>query len=102
MIIRMWHGRVPQAKALAYREFLTRVALPDYRAVDGNLGVDILECAENDVVHFVTLTKWTDLKAIERFAGANFQRARYYPVDGEFLLEFEPNVEHYRLVGSDT
>jgi hypothetical protein len=38
---------------------------------------------------------------IKAFAGSNPERARYYPEDEGFLLEFEPSVEHYEvLVGS--
>ena len=34
MIVRMWHGRVPTAKAKAYREFTIARAIPDYQSVD--------------------------------------------------------------------
>jgi len=30
-------------------------------------------------------------------AAADIQRARYYPEDQDYLLEFEPNVAHYEL-----
>jgi hypothetical protein len=43
MIVRLWHGRVAATKARAYREFLTRRAIPDYRSVEGNISVCILE-----------------------------------------------------------
>ena len=99
MIVRLWHGRVPAAKAGAYREFLNRVAIPDYRAVPGNLDVRILERAEDEVTHFVTLTTWTGWDAIRQFAGQDLEAARYYPEDTDFLLEFEPRVAHYEVVG---
>lgn len=99
MIARMWHGRVPTAKALAYREFVTARAIPDYQSVDGNLSVHILERAEGEVTHFITLTFWKDLEAIKGFAGDEVEVAKYYPEDKEFLLEFEPHVVHYEVVG---
>jgi len=98
MIARLWHGRVLTRKAPAYREFLKQRATPDYQSVPGNRAVHILERAEGDVTHFVTLTFWDDLRAIQGFAGDDFERAKYYPEDKDFLLEFEPTVVHYEIV----
>jgi heme-degrading monooxygenase HmoA len=99
MIVRMWHGRVPTAKAPAYREFTIRRAIPDYQSVEGNLSVHILERPEGAVTHFITLTFWKDLESIKGFAGEELEKAKYYPEDREFLLEFEPTVAHYEVVG---
>jgi heme-degrading monooxygenase HmoA len=99
MIARLWHGRVPAAKAASYRAFLAAHAVPDYQSVRGNLAVHILERAEGDVVHFVTLTFWESLSAIRAFAGEDISVAKYYPQDREYLLEFEPTVVHYEVVG---
>ena len=99
MIARLWHGRVPAAKAERYRAFLNARAVPGYRVVPGNLAVHVLERAEGDVTHFVTLSFWTDMDAIRRFAGADAEVAKYDPEDAEFLLEYEPTVLHYEVVG---
>ena len=99
MIARMWHGRVPTAKAAAYRAFLNARAIPDYRSVAGNLAVYILERAEGDVTHFITLTHWESMEAIKGFAGDEVEVAKYYPEDKDFLLEFKPTVVHYEVVG---
>jgi heme-degrading monooxygenase HmoA len=95
----MWHGRVPTAKAKEYRDFTNRTAIPDYQAVPGNISVHILERQESDVTHFITLTFWKDLESIRAFAGDDVERAKYYPEDKDFLLEFEPKVVHYEVVG---
>jgi heme-degrading monooxygenase HmoA len=100
MIARLWHGRVPAEKAPAYRAFLESRAIPDYRSVPGNLEVRVLERRDGDVTHFLTLTFWADLAAIRAFAGEDIERAKYYPEDAAFLLEFEPRVAHYEVVGS--
>jgi heme-degrading monooxygenase HmoA len=100
MIARMWHGRVPSEKAATYRAFLNDRAIPDYRSVPGNLSVHILERQEGPVTHFVTLTFWQDLAAIRGFAGDDVDIAKYYSEDKEFLLEFEPTVTHYEIVGA--
>lgn len=99
MIVRMWHGRVASAKAGRYREFLEARAIPDYRSVPGNVSVHVLERPEGAVTHFVTLTFWKSMAAIRSFAGEDVERAKYYPEDRDFLLEFEPTVVHYEVVG---
>ena len=99
MISRMWHGRVPTSKAKAYREFLNSRAIPDYRSVEGNLSVHILERTEGEITHFITLTFWKNLEVIKAFAGDDVEAAKYYPEDKDFLLEFEPKVVHYEVVG---
>lgn len=96
----MWHGRVPTVKAAAYREFLIERAIPDYRAVPGNVSVHILQRAEGEVTHFITMTSWKSLDAIRGFAGEDVERAKYYPEDKEFLLEFEPSVVHYEVAAT--
>jgi heme-degrading monooxygenase HmoA len=95
----MWHGRVPTSKAQAYREFTNRQAIPDYRSVPGNISVHILERQEGEVTHFITLTFWESLDAIRGFAGDDLEKAKYYPEDMDYLLEFEPGAVHYEVVG---
>ena len=99
MITRMWHGRVPTPRAKAYRDFLNARAIPDYQFVAGNISVHILERTEGEITHFITLTFWQDLGSIRAFAGEDVETAKYYPEDKDFLLEFEPTVVHYEVVG---
>ena len=99
MIVRIWHGTVPASKAGAYREFLNTRAISDYRSVQGNLSVHILEREENNITHFITLTFWKNMDSIKAFAGDDVEAAKYYPEDKDFLLEFEPEVVHYEVVG---
>ena len=99
MISRIWHGKVPTSKAKAYREFLNARAIPDYQSVEGNAGVYILERAEGEVTHFLTLSFWESMEVIQGFAGQDVGVAKYYSEDKDFLLEFEPRVVHYEVVG---
>ena len=99
MITRMWHGRVPISRAKAYRELMIARAIPDYQSVDGNISVHVLERTEGDITHFIMLTFWKDLESIKAFAGEDAEAAKYYPEDKDFLLEFEPKVVHYEVVG---
>lgn len=99
MTARLWHGRVPLSRKEAYRAFLNARAIPDYRGTPGNRAVFILEREEGGVAHFTTLTFWEDFEAIRRFAGEPVETAKYYPEDRDFLLEFEPAVAHWEVVG---
>jgi heme-degrading monooxygenase HmoA len=98
MIARTWHGRVPAAKADAYYKYLLRTGLSDYASTPGNRGVHVLRRTEGQVTHFLLLTFWDSLDAIRAFAGADHERARYYPEDDEYLLEREPLVAHYEVL----
>jgi hypothetical protein len=51
MLVRMWHGVVTISKALAYRKFLNERAIPDYRSVEGNVSVHVLERKERGIIH---------------------------------------------------
>jgi heme-degrading monooxygenase HmoA len=95
MIVRIWHGRTPRGRADEYESFLERRAIPDYRSVPGNLEVWVLRRDAGEETHFLTVTRWESEAAIRAFAGADLLKAKYYSEDGEFLLEFEPEVVHY-------
>jgi heme-degrading monooxygenase HmoA len=100
MIIRIWHGRTAQSRADEYGAFLTMRAIPDYRSTAGNLDVAIVRRDEGEVSHFLTITRWESEDAIRAFAGDHVRTAKYYPEDQEFLLEFEPEVQHFTVVAS--
>lgn len=97
MIARLWHGITLAEQAQAYLAFLRERAVPDYRRTPGNRSVSLMHRVEGRVAHFLVLTHWDSLQAIEAFAGPDVERARYYPEDDTFLLEFEPTVVHYRV-----
>src|SRR5687767_3206938 len=97
MIARIWHGTTPTAKADDYLAFLKERAIPDYSETPGNLAVYLLRRDEGEVTHFITLTHWESFDAIQAFAGDDISRAKYYPEDTDYLLEFEPTVQHYEL-----
>lgn len=93
-ITRIWHGRVRAADADAYLEYVAATGVADYQNTAGNLGVEILRRVDGDVCHFWTVTKWTDVASIKKFAGEDYEKARYYDEDAKYLLEFEPSVIH--------
>ncbi|WP_324678277.1 antibiotic biosynthesis monooxygenase [Hymenobacter sp. GOD-10R] len=98
MIARLWHGAVPLHLADAYYAYLLRTGLPDYQRTPGNQGVHVLRREENGVAHFQLLTFWESYAAIKAFAGEDYERARYYPEDADYLLVMEPQVTHYEVL----
>lgn len=101
MIARLWHGRTRARDYDAYWAFLRGRAIPDYRGTPGNQGVRLFRRLDREHAHFLTLSYWTSLEAIQAFAGADIAAAKYYPEDREYLLEFEPTVQHYEVTASD-
>jgi heme-degrading monooxygenase HmoA len=98
MIARLWHGITPSAKADQYVEYLNKSGIEDYRATEGNLGVQLLRRIEGEQAHFLIITFWESVEAIKKFAGEDYEKARYYPEDQNFLLEFEEKVVHYEVI----
>jgi heme-degrading monooxygenase HmoA len=101
MIARIWHGVTRAEHYDAYWQFLHQRAIPDYTSTLGNAGVRLLRRLDGDRAHFLTLSYWSSLDAIRAFAGEDIERAKYYPEDAAFLLEFEPTVAHYDVTESD-
>ena len=100
MLARTWHGAVPTSKADAYADYLTRTGVADYEATPGNRGVYVLRRTEGEVTHFLLLTLWESVAAIKAFAGEDYERARYYDEDDEYLLEREEFVRHYEVLAA--
>jgi heme-degrading monooxygenase HmoA len=97
MIARKWHGAVPAAQSEEYLSRMRKVALPDYRSIPGNRGAFCLSRTEGEIAHFEMLTFWDDVDAIKRFAGADYELAKYYDFDRSSLIELEPKVLHYAV-----
>jgi heme-degrading monooxygenase HmoA len=93
-ITRIWHGITDSKHAEEYLDFLLRSGVPDYKRNAGNLSVKILRRVEGDKCHFWTVTEWDSYESIKRFAGEDFEKAKYYPEDPDYLVEFEPHVVH--------
>jgi heme-degrading monooxygenase HmoA len=93
-ITRIWHGRTRAEHAYKYLDILERSGIADYSKTEGNLSVKILRRVDGDVCHFWTVTEWDSVESIKEFAGNDFEKAKYYPEDNEYLLEFEPTVIH--------
>lgn len=93
-ITRIWHGRTRTEHTDEYLQVLIDIGVADYKSVAGNLSVEIWREIEGDICHFWTVTKWDSIESIKRFAGEDYEKAKYYRDDEKYLLEFEPNVRH--------
>lgn len=94
MITRIWHGMTLANHADEYLEFLQISGVPDYSKTEGNLSVKVLRRIEDDVCHFWTVTEWDSYESIKKFGGEDFEKAKYYTEDSQYLLEFEQDVIH--------
>ena len=97
MIARIWHGKTSAANFEAYTELLKQLAIPDYEKTIGFKGLTFLRNIQNNEAHFNLITYWKNMEVIKNFAGQDFEMAKYYPEDHNFLLEFEEKVQHYEV-----
>lgn len=100
MIARIWHGKTDAKNFEPYTDFLKEVAIPDYESIPGNKGMTFLRRIEKKEAHFTLVTFWESLESVKKFAGTDYEKAKYYPEDKEFLLEFEEKVVHYEVFAS--
>ena len=94
MTTRIWHGRTALKNADGYLHFLLNDGTREYLQTPGNLSVKVWQRKDPDCCHFWTVTEWTDIEAIKKFAGEDYWKAKYYPEDDGILLEFEEEVQH--------
>ena len=97
MIARIWHGKTTAANFEAYTTLLKKLAIPDYTKTTGFKGLTFLRNIQNNEAHFTLITYWQNMEVIKNFAGNDFEKAKYYPGDNDFLLEFEEKVEHHEV-----
>lgn len=95
MITRIWHGITRAKDADSYLNYIQETGLKDYLSTPGNISAKILRRKVNEVCHFMTISEWEDLESIQKFAGNDYEKAKYYPEDEKYLLEFEEKVNHY-------
>lgn len=97
-IARIWHGRTRTSKADEYYEYLRDAGIKKIRAIEGNLGVQVLRRTENETTEFTVISYWESMDAIRKFAGPDVEKTHNLPKDPEYLLELEPTVKHYNVV----
>ncbi len=101
MILRTWHGRTKLADADAYEKFMIERAAPDYKSIPGLKQLYFTRRDEGEVAHFLLVTLWDNMDAVEAFAGADPSKAKYYPEDDQYLLEKEDSSLNHRIFWQD-
>ena len=97
MIARIWHGKTKVEDYEEYTEFLKSEAIPDYEKTEGFKKLIFLRNVKENIGHFTLITFWENIEVVKNFAGEDFEKAKYYPKDDNFLLEFEEKVIHYEV-----
>ncbi|HSD62460.1 MAG TPA: DinB family protein [Ignavibacteriaceae bacterium] len=98
MITRIWHGRTKKEDAEKYLQYVIGTGIKDYLDSKGNLDTQIWRSTEGEISHIFTVTQWDDIESIKKFAGEEFNKAKYYPEDEKYLLELEREVKHYETI----
>ena len=96
-VVRMWSGVVHTRDRDAYVDYVERTGMAAYRTTPGNLDAWLLtRDLADDRTEVTTVSRWDSLDAIERFAGADVEKAVFYPEDDRYLVEREDRVRHYQ------
>lgn len=95
-VMRSWTGWITPESRAAYNDYLERTGLREYRATPGNLGAF---AAFRDLAdgrcEVRTISFWTSVEAVARFAGDDIDTAVFYPEDDAFLVDREMRVTHF-------
>jgi heme-degrading monooxygenase HmoA len=100
MIARLWRGVTRESDKDTYFEYLKQTGLKEYASIPGNQGVWVLRRVSGGEAEFTLISLWESWDAIKAFAGADYERAVYYPEDERFLLRLDPRVTHYEVLSS--
>jgi heme-degrading monooxygenase HmoA len=99
MISRIWHGWTTHENADTYELLLRADVLPGIHRIRGYTGAFLLRRdAANDEVEFVTMTQFTDIKAVIEFAGQDYERAVIEPGASKLLTHHDVRTRHYQTL----
>lgn len=97
MIARIWNGVTAIEHYEDYSTFMRERAIPDYEKTRGFKKLIFLRNIKNNVANFTLITFWENMEVIKNFAGEDFEKAKYYPEDSDYLLDLEETVTHYEV-----
>ena len=100
MIARAWSGRTKKEHAEAYAQVVLDTGIAGMTQTPGNRGAWVLRRVDGEEAEFLVVSFWDLLENIKAFAGAEVDRAKYYPQDDPYLLERAKKVVHYDVVHS--
>ncbi len=97
MIARIWKGKTKIEHLEEYTDFMKVKAIPDYSQVEGFIKLTFLKRIDTDYAYFDLITYWENKELIKGFAGSDFEKAKYYPEDKIYLIDFPEKVTHYEV-----
>lgn len=98
-IIRTWSGWTTHEMAADYEKFLVNEVFPAVKkkGVDGLEKVSISTLATNEEVQFFLVLQFSNLAAVKKFAGEDYQKA-YIPEKAKQLLKrYDSAAAHFEL-----
>lgn len=98
MIVRICHETVPFEKSETYCKCFEETGFKEYKRTSGNKGVLLLKKCEDKLTHFITLTFWEDIAAIEKFVALNVEKASYSRRNKICPTTRKPYVSNYEIV----
>lgn len=100
MIARIWKGCTKPEHFEEYTTFMIDRAIPDYKSTEGFVKLTFLRRRDEGFAYFELITFWQDMEVIKNFAGSDYQKAKYYPEDEKYLIDFPERVIHYEVFAS--
>jgi heme-degrading monooxygenase HmoA len=97
MIARIWRGATAPEDAQDYVHYLRETGIKAYMQTPGNRGAWIFWREAGSLTEFLTVSMWDSRDAIAGFAGADIDRAVFYPEDDRYLVERDLTVSHYEV-----
>jgi heme-degrading monooxygenase HmoA len=96
-IARIWQGRTKVEHLKEYEDFMKDRAIPDYKKTSGFTKLLFLKNVDSEFAYFKLITVWENLEVIKNFAGEDYEKAKYYPEDKNYLIDFPEKVMHFEI-----
>ncbi len=98
MIARHWRGLAKRERADEYLVHLRTKTFPLLSAIPGFIDARILKREVSEGVELLIVTQWDSLQAIQRFAGANAERAVVPDDVHDMMVDYDRTVRHYEVL----
>ena len=76
-------------------------AIPDYKSTEGFVKLTFLRRRDEDFAYFELITFWQNMEVIKNFAGDDYDKAKYYPEDKKYLIDFPEEVTHFEVFANE-
>jgi heme-degrading monooxygenase HmoA len=98
MISRQWRGVARESEADRYVSHLRAETFPQLSAIRGFIDASILRRDTEEGVEFLIVTRWESIEAIQKFAGADVDRAVVPEKVQAMMVRYDQTVAHYEVV----